>query len=255
VTGLKVAVAGGTGLVGDRLTEALRRAGDHVVVIARSRGVDAVTGEGLDDTLEDVDVVVDVTNTHATDPEGARRFFGASTTNLLAAERHHGVGHHVVLSIAGVDRVQRNGHYIGKRHQEELVRAGPIPWTIVRATQFFEFAEMVVSWTKHDGTATIPPLLVQPIATRDVATALLDATHAGPQNQILEIAGPEPQDLVDMARRTLAARGDTATKLIPSWHDGPFDTEMAGDVLLPHPQATIAQTTFDDWLEGLSHDS
>jgi uncharacterized protein YbjT (DUF2867 family) len=216
VTGLKVAVAGGTGLIGGQLTEVLERAGEEVVVIARSRGVDAMTGEGLDEALREGDVLVDVTNTHETDPERARSFFGAITSNLLAAEGRHGVAHHVVLSIVGVDRVRGSGHYVGKRHQEELVRAGPTPWTIVRATQFFEFAEMVVSWTRHDGAATIPPLLVQPIASRDVATALLEAAHADPQNQVVEVAGPEPHDLVDMARRTLAARGDATTKLIPS---------------------------------------
>jgi uncharacterized protein YbjT (DUF2867 family) len=150
-----------------------------------------------------------------------------------------------VLSIAGVDRVEGNGHYAGKRLQEQLVADGPIGATIVRATQFYEFAAMVVSWTRRGDVAAVPPLLVQPAAAADVGDMLAKAVLDGLAGTI-EVAGPEPQDLVDVARRTLAARGQSL-RLIPTWR-GPFGMEMAGEVLLPGPGAVIAPTTFEQWL-------
>jgi uncharacterized protein YbjT (DUF2867 family) len=152
----------------------------------------------------------------------------------------------VLLSIAGVDRVAHNGHYAGKRRQEALVRAGSVPFTILHATQFFEFAEMVVGWTLKDGSAVVPPLLVRPVAARDVASALVELAVDEPLGGIVELGGPETQDLVDMARRALAVSGKTV-RLVPSWR-GPFGPEMAGEVLLPGPDARRATTTFDDWL-------
>ncbi len=160
----KVAVAGGTGLVGRQLAEAIRSGGNEVVVLARAQGVDLVSGDGLADALPGVDVIIDVTNTPELDPDRARGFFESTTDNLLAVGQKAGVRHHVALSIVGVDRVHGNAHYVGKRAQEQRVSGGPVPWTILRATQFFEFPEMVMGWTRHDGTATLPPLLVQPIA-------------------------------------------------------------------------------------------
>ena len=167
------------------------------------------------------------------------------TRNLLAAEQQAGVQHHVALSIVGVDRVEGNGHYQGKRLQEELVTAGPVPATIVRATQFHEFAAMVVSWTRSGDPAAVPPLLVQPVAAADVADVLVRAALGNPAGT-MEVAGPGPQDLVDMARRTLAARGESL-RLVPTWR-GVFGTEMAGEVLLPGPDAVIAPTSFEQWL-------
>ena len=244
---MRVAVAGGTGLIGTLVVDGLARAGHEPVVLARSHGVDLVSGAGLASALVSVDAVVDVVNTPETEPDAARAFFETATGNLLAAGRQAGVAHHLLLSIVGLDRVVGNGHYAGKRRQEELVAAGATPWTILRATQFFEFPEMVVSWTRSDGVARIPPLLVQPVAAADVATVLQEVGTGTPQRR-LELAGPEPQDFVDMARRILAARGDTGTRLIPSWQDGPFGVEMAGEVLLPGPDAWFAATTFEAWL-------
>ena len=241
----RIGVAGGTGLVGCHVVEALRRAGHEVVTLTRASGVDLVAGDGLADALRGVRAVIDVTNTPATDPNEARAFFGTATRNLLAAEEQAGVGHHVVLSIAGVDRVQGNGHYAGKRLQEELAADGPVAATIVRATQFHEFAAMVVSWTRRGDVADVPPLLVQPAAAADVGDVLAKAALDDPAGTI-EVAGPEPQDLVDMARRTLAARGQSL-RLVPTWR-GPFGVEMAGEVLLPGPGAVIAPTTFEQWL-------
>jgi uncharacterized protein YbjT (DUF2867 family) len=245
MTVVRVAVAGGSGLVGRHVVEALQRGGHEAVVLARGQGVNLETGDGLADSLRGVAAVVDVTNTPATGPEEARAFFGAVTGNLLAAEQEAGVRHHVVLSIVGVDRVQGNGHYAGKRRQEELAIAGPVAATVVRATQFHEFAAMVMSWTRRGDVATVPPLLVQPVAAADVGDALARAALGDPAG-MTEVAGPEPQDLVDMARRTLAAHGERL-RLVPAWR-GPFGVEMAGEVLLPGPAAVVAPTTFEQWL-------
>ena len=172
--------------------------------------------------------------------------FGTATRNLLAAEERAGVRHHVLLSIVGIDRVEGNAHYAGKREQERLVAAGPVPWTIVPATQFHDFAAMVASWTEQDGVAPIAPLLVQPIAPADVADVLAEIAVGEPLGRYVDVAGPETQDLVDMARRTNETRG-RAVKLVPTW-SSMFGTAMAGDVLLPGEGVRIAPTTFDDWL-------
>jgi uncharacterized protein YbjT (DUF2867 family) len=243
---MRIAVAGATGNIGRLTVAALDRAGHDVVRISRSLGVDLSTGRGLDDALVGVEAVVDVTNGPAVDPGEAVEYFGTATGNLLAAERRAGVRHHVLLSIVGVHGIEGNAHYAGKREQERLVAAGPVPWTIVPATQFHDFAAMVTSWTEQDGVATIAPLLVQPIAPEDVADVLAELASGEPRGRYADLAGPEPQDLVDMARRTHEARGRTV-KLVPTWA-GPFGPEMAGTVLLPGDGARIMPTTFEDWL-------
>jgi uncharacterized protein YbjT (DUF2867 family) len=243
---MRIAVAGATGHIGALTVSALEGSGHEVVGISRSLGVDCLTGAGLDEALEGVEAVVDVTNIAATDRAGAVASFGGITRNLLDAEHGAGVRHHVLLSIVGLDRVEGNAHYAGKREQERLVADGPVPWTILPATQFHDFAAMVTSWTERDGAARIAPLLVQPIAPSDVADILAEVAAGGPQGRYPDVAGPEPQDLVDMARRTNDVRGHRV-RLIPSW-SGMFDTSMAGNVLLPGDRARIAPTTFDEWL-------
>jgi uncharacterized protein YbjT (DUF2867 family) len=173
---MRIAVAGGSGHIGSLTALALERDGHDVIRISRSLGVDRLTGEGLDDALADVEAVVDTTNTQAKERAEVVAHFGAITRNLLVAEHHAGVRHHVVLSIVGIDRVDGNAHYAGKREQERLVAAGPVPWTIVPATQFHDFAAMVVGWTERDGVAKIAPLLVQPIAPDDIAEILASTT-------------------------------------------------------------------------------
>jgi uncharacterized protein YbjT (DUF2867 family) len=243
---MRIAVAGATGNIGALTTAALERDGHEVVRVSRSLGVDLLTGAGLDEALAGVDAVVDASNAPPADRDGTVAYFATTTRNLLAAEQRAGVRHHVLLSISGIDRVEGNAHYAGKREQERIVAAGPVPWTIVPATQFHDFAGMVASWTEQDGVATIAPLLVQPIAPADVAGILAEIATAAPQGRYPSVAGPEPQDLVDMARRTAEARGHQV-KLVPTW-SGLFGPEMAGDVLLPGDGARIAPTTFDDWL-------
>jgi uncharacterized protein YbjT (DUF2867 family) len=209
-------------------------------------GVDVITGAGLSEALGGVESVVDVLNLRAAGADEARSRFGEATTRLLAAEQEAGVAHHVLLSILGLDRLEGGPHYVGKRRQEELALVGPVPVTIVRAAQFHEFAGMVVDWTRRGDVAIVPPLLVQPIAASDVGAVLAEVATGEPHDGIIDLAGPEPQDLVDMARRTLAARGESI-RLVPSWR-GPFGVEAAGEVLLPGPDARLAETTFDAWL-------
>jgi uncharacterized protein YbjT (DUF2867 family) len=249
---MKIAVIGGSGLVGRALVARLEWDGHQAVPVSRSTGVDVLTGDGeLAAALAGCDAVIDVLNTPDNEGDGPRRFFTTATTSLLVAERAAGVSHHVVLSIVGVDRIRHNPHYIGKQHQERLARSGPIPATIVRATQFHDFAGMVASWTRDGDSAFVPPLLVQPIDIGDLAEILAEVA-SGPahEDSPLEVAGPEQHALVDMARRTLASRGE-AVRLTTGWGE-PFGVEMAGDALLPGPGARIATTTFDDWLERQS---
>lgn len=245
---MRIAVVGGTGLVGRHTATALRRAGHDAVVLARSLGTDVVTGEGLDAALRGVQAVVDVTNFPGANPQAVRDGFAAATRNLLAAERRARVQHHVLLSIVGVGRIEGNAHYAGKRLQEQLVGAAEVPVTIQRATQFHEFAGMVVEWSRRGDEATVPPALIQPIAAAEVGAVLAELAVGPPKGRALDLAGPEPQDLLDMARRTLAVRGESL-RLIPSWRDGPFGPEAAGEVLLPGPEARLGATTFDRWLE------
>jgi uncharacterized protein YbjT (DUF2867 family) len=243
---MRIAVAGATGNIGSLTVAALERNGHDVVRISRSLGVDLSTGAGLDNALAGVEALVDVTNISAVDRADSVALFGTATRNLLAAEERARVRHHVLLSIVGIDRVEGNAHYAGKREQERLVAAGAVPWTIVPATQFHDFAAMVASWTEQDGVAPIAPLLVQPIAPADVADVLAEIAVGEPLGRYVDLAGPETQDLVDMARRPNEARG-RAVKLVPTW-SSMFGTAMAGDVLLPGQGVRIAPTTFDDWL-------
>jgi uncharacterized protein YbjT (DUF2867 family) len=245
---MRVAVVGATGRIGRLTVEALERRGHEPVGISRSQGVDVYTGDGLETALAGVDAVVDASSCSATDRDEAVEFFSRSTRNLLEAERAAGVQHHVLLSIIGLTRVTGNAHYAGKRAQEEVLDRGPVPWSIVPATHFHDFAEMVTTWTERDGSATIAPLLIQPVAPADVADVLAEVAIGPPQGRCPDLAGPEPQDLVDLARRTRAARG-TPVRLVPTW-SGVFGVDMAGDVLLPELDARIAPTTFDDWLAG-----
>jgi uncharacterized protein YbjT (DUF2867 family) len=243
---MRIAVAGGSGLVGRAVLEVVAREGHDGVAVSRSAGIDVLSGNGLEGALAGCHAVIDVLNTSDNEDDAPRRFFTAATQSLLVAERAAGVPHHVVLSIVGVDRVRHNPHSVGKQHQERLARSGPIPATIVRAAQFHDFAGMVVSWTRNGDSAFVPPLLVQPIDIGDVAEVLVEVAAAPPCDRPLEVAGPERQALVDMARRTLRARGD-CLRLTTGWEE-PFDVEMAGDVFLPGPDARIASSTFDDWL-------
>ena len=243
---MRIAVAGATGNIGARTVSALERDGHEAIPISRSHGVDLITGQGLDAALEGVDAVVDAISSPPISPDETRAYFATTTRNLLAAEERAGVRHHVLLSIVGIHRIEGGtAHYSGKRQQERLIEEGRVPWTIVPATQFHDFAALAASWTerrrRHHRAATR-----QPIAPDDIAHVLAEVATGQPQGRYVDVAGPEPQDLVDMARRTLEVHG-RKVKLVPTW-SGPLDVSMAGNVLLPGENARIAPTTFDDWL-------
>jgi len=250
---MRIAVAGATGRIGRLAITALEGAGHQTVPLSRATGMDVYTGRGLADALRGTDALIDVTNNPSQDMAEIVDFFGTVTKNLLAAEEKAGVRHHVLLSIVGLDHNTRAPHYAGKREQERLVAGGPVPWSIVRVTQFHDFAGMVAGWTERDGAATIAPLLVQPIAHADVAAALAEVATGAPLATWLDVAGPETQDLVDMARRTYAARGRDI-RLIPTWR-GAFGPDMAGEVLLPGKDARLGTATFEDWLAAGADDA
>lgn len=244
---MRVAIAGATGNIGSLTTAALERQGHEVVRMSRSTGVDLSTGEGLDTALAGVDAVVDVMNGQAADRRSTIALFGDATTNLLAAGERAGVRHHVLLSIVSAHLIRENDHYAAKQEQERLVAAGKVPWTIVPATQFHDFPAMVAGWNERDGVAEIAPLLLQPIAPEDIAGVLAEIAVGEPQGRYRDVAGPEKQDMVDMARRTHAAQG-REVRLVPTWDRPPFGVEMAGNVLLPGAGARLASTTFEEWL-------
>lgn len=244
---MRIAVIGGTGMVGRQVIGLLRQAGHEVVVVARSTGVDLHAGTGLDAALHGVDAVIDVTNARSGDAESSRAAFGAMTANLLAAEQRAGVRHHVLLSIVSAPRLPHVPHYAGKLRQEELVAQSTVPYTILRTTQFHEFAGQMAAWSVRDGVITLPPVLLQPVASADAAAALVEASLGAPQGFAADFAGPETHDLVDMARRTLEVRGDRRP-IHASWRNVAFGPEAAGEVFLAGAGARIGPTTFDMWL-------
>ena len=245
-----VAVLGGTGLTGRAVVAALAGAGHDAAALSRAGGVDAVAGLGLDEALAGADVLVDAINLPAGEVDEARTLFGAATRNALAAAARAGVGHYVLLSIVGIDRFEGPPHHAGKRLQEELVEAGQVPFTIQRATEYHEFAEMVAGWTTDGGVARVPPVAVQPVAVSDVGAVLAEVATGPPQGRAPDLAGPRVEDLADMAARVLALRPE-GVRVEPSWEAGPFSPEV-GDALLPGPGARLAPTTFARWLAGIS---
>ncbi|MFE3600645.1 SDR family oxidoreductase [Streptomyces sp. NPDC059142] len=242
---MRVAVAGGTGLVGRLVVEELAAAGQEPVVLARSRGVDLVAGTGLDAAMADVEVVVDVSNVTTMSRKKAVPFFDSVGRHLLEAGERAGVRHHVALSIVGVDRVG-HGYYQGKLRQEEVVKAGPTPWTVVRATQFHEFAEQTLGLFPKP-LAVVPRMRTQPIAAREVARHLARLASGPAQGMAPELAGPRVEQLVDMVRRLLRA-GHERRLLVPVKVPGAVGAAMAGDGQLPTGPGPRGSQTFDEWL-------
>jgi uncharacterized protein YbjT (DUF2867 family) len=239
---MRIAVAGGTGLTGKLVVEALRARGHEPVAMARALGVDLVRGTGLDEALAGVDALVDVTHVQTARKSVAVAFFDAAGRNLLAAAERAGVRHLVTLSIVGVDRV-RNPYYAGKLRQEEIVRGGGVPWTVLRATQFHDFAGHVLH-TVPGPVALVPSAPVQPVAVREVAEALAALAHGEPRGMAPEIAGPRVESLVGMARRLIAAGGARKRPVLPVRLPG----GMSGGGLLPTGEGPRGTVTFADWL-------
>ena len=246
---MRIAVAGGTGVVGRHLVAALEAEGCEPVVLARSAGVDLTSGEGLDRALEGADGVVDVSNVATSRRGPAEAFFAAATGHLLDSVRRAGVRHLVVLSIVGVDRVDY-GYYFGKRLQERLVGEGGVPSTVLRATQFHEFAGQLLERVPGP-LALVPRMRTQPVAAREVAQALAGLVTGPPFGTAPELAGPEEHDLVDLTRRYLRATGGKRP-VVPLKLPGRAGRQMAGGALLPAGPGARGRETFDEWLAALA---
>ncbi|MFC8535670.1 SDR family oxidoreductase [Streptomyces sp. NPDC057249] len=244
---MKITVIGGTGLIGSQLVSKLREAGHTAEPASLSTGVDLLTGQGLDEALAGAETVVNVSNSPTFD-EASPDFFRTTMGNLLTAGEQAGVRHQVVLSIVGVDQVPQLDYYRAKTLQEELLRNGPAAYSVVRATQFFEFMDAVMSWTSDEDTVRLPGTRVQPIATADVVAALADTATGAPLNGMVEVAGPDIYALDELGRLTLAARGDGRT-VVTDDRAGMF-AAVEGDVLLAGPGARIAPTSYEEWLAG-----
>ncbi len=244
---MKIVVIGGTGLIGSKLVEKLRQDGHEPLAASPDTGVNAITGEGLAEALEGAQVVVDVANAPAWDDAAVLDFFQTSSRNLLAAETAARVGHHVTLSVVGTDRLPESGYFRAKLAQEEVVKAGPVPYTIVRATQFFEFIGRIADSSTNGDTVRLPPALVQPEAADDVAGTLADVAGGAPLNDTVELAGPEAFPLDELARRFLKARDDRR-QVTADVHARYFGAEVDDGSLTPGDDARIASTHFEDWL-------
>ena len=245
---MKIVVIGGSGLIGSKLVEKLREAGHDPLAASPDSGVDTLTGEGLAEALEEAEVVVDVSNAPVWDDAAVLEFFQTSTRNILAAEAAAEVSHHVALSVVGTDRLPDSGYFRAKLAQEEAIKAATVPYTIVRATQFFEFIGRIADSNTDGDTVRVPPVLVQPEAADDVAAALAVAAVGAPVNGTVELAGPERFRLDELTRRVLNANGD-ARRVTTDGRARYFGAELDDRSLIPGDDARIAPTRFEDWLD------
>lgn len=241
---MKFAVIGGTGLIGSQVVKNLNAAGHEAVPHSQSTGVDVLSGQGLDEAVAGADVVVNLTNSPTFD-EASLAFFQTSMDNLLAAAHKGRVGHFVILSIVGADQVPELDYYRAKVLQEKILAAGPIPYSIVRATQFMEFMDAVLSWTTDGDTVRLPATPIQPIASKDVANAVAEVAAGAPLNGVRNIAGPEIFSLDELGRTTLSRKGDNRT-VVTDPTAGMFAV-VKGDVLTDK-HAHLAPTRYADWL-------
>ena len=245
---MRIVVIGGTGRIGSKVVDELTGHGHEAVAAAPSTGVNAVTGEGLAAALAGAQVVVDVTNSPSFEEAAAQEFFNRSTANLLAAEADAGVTQHVALSVVGTERLAReSGYFRAKLAQERLIEDGPIPYTIVRATQFFEFLTAIADSATTNGTVRLSDAAFQPMASADVAEAVAIAAVNDPVNGIAEVGGPERFRLPDLIRTALTARGDTR-EVVADPDAGYWGVDIDEDTLVPGDGATLFDTRFSDWV-------
>jgi uncharacterized protein YbjT (DUF2867 family) len=244
---MKIVVIGGSGLIGSRVVAKLRSAGHDSRPASPDTGVDTLTGRGLSGALDGANVVVDVSNAPVWEDAAVLEFFQTSARNVLAAEKEAGVGHHVLLSVVGTDRLPDSGYFRAKLAQEEEVKAGGIPHTILRATQFFEFIGRIADSNSDGDTVRLPSVLVQPEAADDVAAALVDIAVSAPANDTIELAGPDTFRLDELAQRVLDANDDRR-RVAADAHARYFGAELTDGSLVPGDQPRIAPTRFDDWL-------
>jgi uncharacterized protein YbjT (DUF2867 family) len=241
---MKIAVIGGTGLIGSQVVKNLNAAGHEALPHSKSTGADVITGRGLDEAVAGVDVVINLTNSPTFD-EASPAFFQTSMHNLLAAAHKGGVGHFVILSIVGVDQVPELDYYRAKVLQEKLLVDASVPYSIVRATQFMEFMDAALSWTADGDTVRLPATPIQPIASKDVAAAVAEVAAGAPLNGIRNIGGPEIFTLDELGRITLSHKGDNRT-VVTDPTAGMF-AAVKGDVLTDK-NAHLAPTRYTDWL-------
>ena len=244
---MKIVVIGGSGLIGSKLVTRLRDRGHQALAASPASGVNTVTGQGLAASLEGAAVVVDVSNSPSFEDAAVLEFFQTSTRNLLAAESAAGAGHHVALSVVGAERLPDSGYLRAKVAQEKLIEDSPIRYSIVHATQFFEFVGRIADEATSGTTVRLAHVLIQPMAADDVASALADVTVGPPVNGIIEIAGPQQFHLDELVRNTLRERHDPR-EVITDPHAPYYDAELGEHSLVPAAGARLAKTRFDDWL-------
>jgi uncharacterized protein YbjT (DUF2867 family) len=245
---MKIVVIGGSGLIGKKLVDNLRKKGHEVVAASPNSGVNSVTGEGLAEALAGANVVVDVTNSPSWADDDVMAFFDKSTRNLLAAEATAGVRHHVALSVVGADRMTDSGFMRAKVNQENLITAGRMPYTIVRATQFFEFLGWIADSGTQGNTVRLSTAPMQPVAADDVAAALADVALAAPANGIIELAGPEKMSIADFVGRFLAAKGDQR-KIVGDPEALYSGAKLDSRGIAPGANPRIGPTRFETWFK------
>jgi uncharacterized protein YbjT (DUF2867 family) len=244
---MKIVIIGGSGLIGSKLVNKLDERGQQAVAASPDTGVNTLTGEGLGDAVAAASVVVDVSNAPSFEDAAALEFFDTSTRNLLAAEAAAGVGHHVALSVVGTERLTESGYFRAKLAQEELIKHSSIPYSIVRATQFFEFLDRIAADATDGNTVRLPPALIQPMAAEDVASALGGISVGAPVNGVVEIAGPDRFQLDELIRARLEASGDPREVIVDP--QAPYFGITPGErALLPGGDAHIAHARLEDWL-------
>jgi uncharacterized protein YbjT (DUF2867 family) len=244
---MKIVIIGGTGLIGSKVVTKLRDQGNEAIAAAPNTGVNTLTGEGLAEVLEGADVVVDVSNSPSFEDSAVLNFFTTSTANLLAAESAAGVRHHVALSVVGTDRLTESGYMRAKIAQEKLVRESPMPYSIVHATQFFEFLKGIADGGTVGDTVRLAPVMIQPMAAEDVATEVTKVAVGAPLNGTVEIGGPEQFRLDEIVRRYLVAREDPRSVIADSTARY-YGAELGERTLVPESDAIIGETNFEAWL-------
>jgi len=244
---MKIVVMGGTGLIGSRLVKQLAEQGHEAVAAAPSSGINSVTGEGLANALKGASAVVDVTNAPSWEDTAVLNFFETSTRNLLASGANAGVRHYVALSVVGTERLLESGYFRAKLAQENLIKASSIPYSIVRATQFFEFVKQIADYSTEGEKVRLPPAFIQPMAADDVAGALVKIATNSPVNGVVEIGGPEQFRLDELVRRDLAAFHDSR-EVISDPKGRYYGIQVSERALVPDNAAQVGRERFEDWL-------
>jgi uncharacterized protein YbjT (DUF2867 family) len=247
---MKIVVIGGSGLIGSQVVNKLAAHGNEAIAASPDSGVNTLTGAGLPEVLEGADVVIDVANSPSFEDAAVLEFFETSTGNLLAAEKAAGVGHHVALSVVGTERLADQGYFHAKRVQEKLIEESSTPYSIVHATQFFEFLKSIAALATDGDTVRLPPVLFQPIASEDVAKAVGRISVGSPVNGIVEVAGPDKFRMDELVRRVLKAHNDPRQVVTDpeALYFGAYEVEDS--TLVPADDALLGEVRFHDWLEG-----